>query len=76
MILFKADYISQESSIIQGCTKCLRLVWYLRRMENIFLLIWIVYDAQTTLEKVVEAYWKLKAVDALEMSAERIRKDN
>jgi predicted transcriptional regulator len=30
----------------------------------------IVYDAQTTLEKVVGAYWKLKAVDALEMSAE------
>jgi predicted transcriptional regulator len=30
----------------------------------------IVYDAQTTLEKVVGAYWKLKAVDALEMSDE------
>ena len=28
----------------------------------------IVYDAQTTLEKVVGNYWKLKAVDALEMS--------
>jgi hypothetical protein len=30
----------------------------------------IVYDAQTTLEKVVGNYWKLKAVDALEMSDE------
>ena len=30
----------------------------------------IVYDAQTTIEKAVNNYWKLKAVDSLEMSDE------
>ena len=30
----------------------------------------VVYDAQTTIEKAVTNYWKLKAVDSLEMSDE------
>jgi predicted transcriptional regulator len=28
----------------------------------------VVYDAQTTIEKAVNSYWKLKAIDSLEMS--------
>jgi hypothetical protein len=28
----------------------------------------VVYDAQTIIEKAVNSYWKLKAVDSLEMS--------
>jgi hypothetical protein len=28
----------------------------------------VVYDAQTIIEKAVNNYWKLKAVDSLEMS--------
>ena len=30
----------------------------------------VVYDAQTTIEKAVNNFWKLKAVDSLEMSDE------
>ena len=30
----------------------------------------VVYDVQTTIEKAVNSYWKLKAVDSLEMSDE------
>ena len=35
----------------------------------------IVYDAQTTIEKAVNNYWKLKAVDSLEMSDELPREE-
>ena len=30
----------------------------------------VVYDAQTTIEKAVNNFWKLKAVDSLELSAD------
>ena len=35
----------------------------------------VVYDAQTTIEKAVNNYWKLKAVDSLEMSDELPREE-
>ena len=35
----------------------------------------VVYDAQTTIEKAVNSYWKLKAVDSLEMSDELPREE-
>jgi hypothetical protein len=35
----------------------------------------VVYDAQTTIEKAVDNYWKLKAIDSLEMSDELPREE-
>ena len=35
----------------------------------------VVYDAQTTIEKAVNNFWKLKAVDSLEMSDELPREE-
>ena len=35
----------------------------------------VVYDAQTTIEKAVTNFWKLKAVDSLEMSDELPREE-
>jgi predicted transcriptional regulator len=35
----------------------------------------VIYDAQTTIEKAVNNYWKLKAIDSLEMSDELPREE-
>jgi predicted transcriptional regulator len=35
----------------------------------------VIYDAQTTIEKAVDNYWKLKAIDSLEMSDELPREE-
>ena len=35
----------------------------------------VVYDVQTTIEKAVNSYWKLKAVDSLEMYSELPREE-